>query len=201
MPREHHLVLASGSATRAAMLRAAGLDFEVVVPRVDEGALKEALLAEGASPRDLADALAEMKAARVAPKRPEALTLGGDQVLSCEGRIFSKPGTPEEAREQLGFLMGRTHKLHSAAVIYRGEEPVWRHVSEARLIMGRMSDEWIDGYLRRNWDEVRHSVGAYQVEAEGVRLFSRIDGDHFTVLGLPLLPLLSFLSVRGSIPA
>ncbi len=195
------LVLASGSATRAAMLRAAAVKFEVVVPRVDEEALKAGLLAEGASARDVADALAEMKAARVSGRRPEAFVLGCDQTLSCEGRLFSKPATPKEAREQLRALMGRTHKLHSAAVIYQGEEPVWRHVAEARLTMGRMSEAWLDGYLGRNWDSVRHSVGAYRIEEEGVRLFSRIEGDHFTILGLPLLPLLSFLSLRGTIPS
>lgn len=195
------LVLASGSATRAAMLRAAGLDFEVVVPRVDEEALKAALLAEERSARDIADALAEMKAARVSGKRPEALVLGCDQTLSCEGRLFSKPASPEEAREQIGALMGRTHRLHSAAVIFRGGEPLWRHVSEARLTMGRLSEDWLDGYVARNWDSLRHSVGGYRIEEEGVRLFSRIDGDHFTVLGLPLLPLLSYLATRGSIPS
>jgi septum formation protein len=195
------LVLASGSATRAAMLRAAGLAFEVVVPRVDEDALKGGLLAEGASARDIADALAEMKAARVSGRRPEALVLGCDQTLSCDGRLFSKPASPEEAREQLRDLMGRTHKLHSAAVIYLAEEPVWRHVAEARLTMGQLSDEWIEGYLQRNWESVRHSVGGYRIEEEGVRLFSQIQGDHFTILGLPLLPLLSFLSVRGTIPS
>ena len=200
MPLEP-LVLASGSATRAAMLRAAGLAFEVVAPRVDEEALKAALLAEGRPARDIADALAEMKAARVSGRRPEALALGCDQTLSCEGRLFSKPTTPQEAREQLGALMGRTHRLHSAAVIHQGGEPLWRHVSEARLTMGRRSEAWLDGYLARHWESVRHSVGAYRIEEEGVRLFERIEGDHFTILGLPLLPLLSFLSVRGSIPS
>jgi septum formation protein len=195
------LVLASGSSTRAAMLRAAGLEFEVVVPRVDEEALKAALLAEAAPARDIADALAEMKAARVSGRRPEAFSLGCDQTLSCDGRLYSKPGTPEEAREQLRSLMGRTHKLHSAAVIYQHEAPVWRHVSEARLTMGRMSDAWLDGYLARNWDSVRHSVGGYRIEEEGVRLFTQVHGDHFTILGLPLLPLLSFLSLRGTIPS
>lgn len=195
------LVLASGSATRQAMLRAAGVPFVIVVARVDEESFEAGLLAEGASARDIADALAEMKAARVSDKVPEALVVGADQVLSCEGRLLSKPGSPEEAREQLSFLMGRTHRLHSAAVIYRGGEPLWRHVSEARLTMGRLSEEWLDGYLQRNWEAVRHSVGGYRIEEEGVRLFSRIEGDHFTILGLPLLPLLSFLAVRGTIPS
>lgn len=193
------LVLASGSATRAGLLRAAGLDAETVPPKVDEESLKAALLAEGASARDVADALAEMKAARVSGRRPEALVLGCDQTLSCDGRLFSKPATPEEALEQLRTLMGRTHTLHSAAVIYTHEQPIWRHVSEARLTMGRMSEEWLGGYLRRNWESVRGSVGAYRIEEEGVRLFTHIEGDHFTILGLPLLPLLSFLTRRGSL--
>ncbi len=195
------IVLASGSATRQAMLRAAGVPFEVVVARVDEEALTAALLAEERSPRDIADALAEMKAARASDKAPGALVVGADQVLSCEGRLLSKPATVEEAREQLLFLMGRTHRLHSAAVIYRDGEPLWRHVSEARLTMGRMSEEWLDGYLQRNWESVRQSIGGYRIEEEGVRLFSRIEGDHFTILGLPLLPLLSFLAGRGTIPS
>jgi septum formation protein len=195
------IVLASGSATRQAMLRAAGVPFEVLVARVDEEALTAALLAEERSPRDIADALAEMKAARVSEKVPGALVVGADQVLSCEGRLLSKPATPDEAREQLLFLMGKTHRLHSAAVIYRGGEPIWRHVSEARLTVGRLSEEWLDGYLQRNWEAVRQSVGGYRIEEEGVRLFSRIEGDHFTILGMPLLPLLSFLAVRGTIPS
>ena len=200
MPPEP-LVLASGSATRAGMLRAAGLCFEVVVPRVDEDVLKEGLLAEERTARDIADALAEMKAARVSTKRPGALVLGSDQTLSCEERLYSKPASPEEAREQISLLMDRTHKLHSAAVIVQDGQPLWRHVSEARLTMGKLSEAWLDGYVLRNWDGIRHSVGGYRIEEEGVRLFSRIEGDHFTILGLPLLPLLSFLSTRGSIPS
>jgi septum formation protein len=195
------IILASGSATRQAMLRAAGVAFEVVVARVDEETLTAALLAEDRSPRDVADALAEMKAARVSDKVPGALVVGADQVLSCEGRLLAKPLRLDEAREQLLWLMGKTHSLHSAAVIYRGGEPIWRHVSEARLTMGRLSEGWLDGYLQRNWEAVRTSVGGYRIEEEGVRLFSRIEGDHFTVLGLPLLPLLSFLAGRGTIPS
>jgi septum formation protein len=195
------IILASGSATRQAMLRAAGVAFEVVVARVDEETLTAALLAEDRSPRDVADALAEMKAARVSDKVPGALVVGADQVLSCEGRLLAKPLRLDEAREQLLWLMGKTHSLHSAAVIYRGGKPLWRHVSEARLTMGRLSEGWLDGYLQRNWEAVRTSVGGYRIEEEGVRLFSRIEGDHFTVLGLPLLPLLSFLAGRGTIPS
>lgn len=198
---EEPLLLASGSATRAAMLRAAGVPFAVEAPRVDEAALKEALLAEKRTPRDIADALAEMKAARVSGRRPGALVLGADQTLSCEGRLFSKPASPEEALAQLRDLAGRTHRLHSAAVIYQGGEPVWRQVSEARLTMGRLSDAWLEGYVARNWESLRHSVGGYRIEEEGVRLFTRIEGDHFTILGLPLLPLLGFLSLRGTIPS
>jgi septum formation protein len=195
------IVLASGSATRAGMLRAAGVPFEAVVARVDEAALKEALLAEASPSRDIADALAETKALRVSGKRPGALVIGSDQVLSCEGRLLSKPGSPEEAREQIMFLLGRTHRLHSAAVIYKDAEPLWRHVSEARLTMGRRSEAWVEGYVARNWEAIRHSVGGYRIEEEGVRLFERIEGDHFTILGMPLLPLLSYLSSRGAIPS
>ena len=193
------LILASGSATRAAMLARAGVAHEVVVPRVDEEAATAALLAEGAPPRDVAVALAEMKALRVSARRPDALVLGCDQILSCEGRLYAKPATPEEAREHLDSLAGRTHVLHSAAFLAEGGRPVWRHVGEAHLTMGRRSDEWLDGYVARNWEFIRHSVGGCRIEEEGVRLLERIEGDHFTILGLPLLPLLAYLADRRSI--
>ena len=200
-PALPRLILASGSSTRAALLRGAGIAHEVVIPRVDEDGLTAALRAKGTSPRDVADALAEMKAVRVSARHPETIVLGGDQVLSCDGRLYAKPATPEEAREHLDSLAGRTHVLHSAAVLAEGGEPVWRHVGEARLTMGSLSPGWLDDYVARNWDSIRHSVGGYRIEEEGVRLFTRIEGDHFTILGLPLLPLLSFLTARGSIPS
>lgn len=195
------LVLASGSPTRQAMLRAAGVAFEAVVPRVDEAALRAALLAEGRPPRDVADALAEMKAARVSARRPEALVVGADQVGDVDGRLLSKPGSPAEARAQLADLAGRTHRLHAAAVAYVGGEPVWRHVGEARLTLRTPSPAWLDAYVARNWGTIQGSVGGYLIEAEGVRLMERVEGDHWTVLGLPLLPLLSFLAARGTIPS
>jgi septum formation protein len=193
------LILASTSPTRLAMLRAAGLDLTAVAPRVDEAAIRDALTSEGAHPRDIADALAEMKARKVAEKHPTALVLGCDQVLALDRQTFAKPETPDDARAQLRHLRGKTHKLLSALVVYENAEPVWRFVGEARLTMHPVSDAYLDEYVTRNWDSIRHSVGGYKVEEEGVRLFSAIAGDHFTILGLPLLPLLAWLGNKGMI--
>lgn len=192
-------VLASTSPIRLQLLRAAGLSFEAVAPRVDEETAKAALLADGARPRDVADALAEMKARKVAEKRPGDLVLGCDQVLEFGGQIFSKPDSPDQAREQLRRLRESSHKLHSAIVAYENGGPVWRHVAEARLTMHRISDAYLDEYVGRNWENIRHSVGCYRIEGEGVRLFSAVSGDHFTILGLPLLPVLAWMGSRGMI--
>jgi septum formation protein len=193
------LILASTSPTRLTMLRAAGLDVTPIAPRVDEASIRDALTAEGAHPRDIADTLAEMKARRVAEKHPEAVVLGCDQVLALDRTTFAKPETPDDARDQLGKLRGKTHKLLSALVVYDNAEPVWRFVGEARMTMHPISDAYLDDYVTRNWDSIRHSVGCYKVEEEGVRLFSAITGDHFTILGLPLLPLLAWMGTRGMI--
>jgi septum formation protein len=192
-------VLASTSPIRLQLLRAAGLTVEPVAPRVDEETARAALLAEGAGPRDVADALAEMKARKVADRRPTDLVLGCDQVLEFEGAVFAKPESPDEARDHLRRLRGKSHRLLSAIVAYESAEPVWRHVAEARLTMHHISDAYLDDYLARTWESVRHSVGAYMIEEEGVRLFSAITGDHFTILGLPLLPLLAWMGTRGMI--
>ena len=193
------MILASTSPTRLQMLRAAGLNPTAVAPRVDEATIRDALTAEGAHPRDIADTLAEMKARKVAEKHPETLVLGCDQVLALDRETFAKPETPEDARAQLRRLRGKTHKLLSALVVYENAEPVWRFTGEARLTMHDFSDAYLDDYVTRNWDSIRHSVGCYKVEEEGVRLFSAITGDHFTILGLPLLPLLAWLGNRGMI--
>jgi septum formation protein len=193
------LVLASTSVTRLHLLRAAGLTVEPVAARVDEETVRVSLLGEGAGPRDIADALAELKARKVADRRPGDLVLGCDQVLEFEGEVFGKPENRDEARDHLRRLSGKSHRLLSAAVAYEDAEPVWRHVTEARLTMHQISDAYLDDYLDRNWESVRHSVGAYKIEEEGVRLFSAITGDHFTILGLPLLPLLAWMGTRGMI--
>lgn len=193
------IVLASTSPIRLQLLRAAGLAVEPQAPRVDEEAIRSALVTEGAAPRDIADTLAEMKARKVAEKRPADLVLGCDQVLELDGETFAKPETQDQARAQLRQLRGKTHKLQSAIVAYENALPVWRHVAEARLTMWSLSDRYLDDYIARNWDSIRHSVGCYKIEEEGVRLFSAISGDHFTILGLPLLPLLAWAGTKGMI--
>lgn len=193
------LILASGSAIRATLLTNAAIPFTVQVPRIDEEAIKAALLMEEASPRDIADTLAEMKARKIADKAPGARVLACDQVLSHKGALLSKPETPEEAEAQITALSGDKHTLYSAAVFYDAGEPIWRHVGQVNLTMAKLSPAYVTGYVRRNWDSIRHAVGAYKLEEEGVRLFTRIDGDYFNVLGMPLLELLAFLADRGDI--
>lgn len=194
------LILASQSATRLHLIQNAGMPVRAVPSRVDEAAIKEALIADGASPKDTADQLADAKARKVAMKMP-GLVLGCDQVLSFDGEIFSKPATAQDAVQQLKRLRGNTHELYSAAVLYQDSEPIWRHVGHVRLWMRVTSDAYLSDYVERNWSSIQHSVGSYQIEGEGVRLFERIDGDHFNILGLPLLELVTFLVGRGWLPS
>ncbi|KAA2315450.1 septum formation protein Maf [Pseudooceanicola sediminis] len=193
------IILASGSTIRAELLARAGVSFEVMTARVDEQSIKASLLAEGESPRNVADALAQTKAEKIGARVPGAFTIGCDQVLAFDGQIVSKPARLEEAKRQLQMLAGKQHQLHSAAVIVEGGKTVWRKVSDVTMTMRAISDDYLEAYLARNWPEVSHSCGAYQVEAEGSRLFSRIQGDYFAVLGLPLLEVLDYLALRGAI--
>lgn len=194
------LVLASGSQTRADMLKNAGVAFEVDPARVDEDAVKSALIADGAPPRDIADALADLKAMNVAMRRPNDMVLGADQILVCEGKVFSKASTRDDAAETLKALSGKTHQLLSAAVIYEEGQPVWRYVDTVKLTVRPLSDDFIETYLDSIGDAAFWSVGAYQIEGLGAQLFTRVEGDHFTVLGLPLLAFLDFLRLRGMMP-
>jgi septum formation protein len=191
--------LASSSAVRRALLEAAGLRVSVAPARVDEHAVREAMQADGARPREIADALAGLKAEKVAARHPEGLTLGCDQVLEFEGQALGKPDTPEAAGAMLRQMAGKPHLLHSAAVVVEGGQPVWRHVAVARMQMRALSARYIDAYVQRNWEQIRHSAGGYLIEAEGIRLFSGIGTDYHAILGLPLIQLLNWLALRGEI--
>ncbi|MCE9524374.1 MAG: Maf family protein [Alphaproteobacteria bacterium] len=194
------LVLASGSATRQHLLREAGIAFVVELSHVDEASVIESLVAEKAKPRDVADLLAELKSVRVSNRCSGALVLGGDQVLSLGARIFQKPAGRAEAREQLMTLRGHTHTLSTAVCVSRNGSVIWREVREAQLTMRNFSEGFLDSYLDHAGEDILGSVGGYQVEKLGIQLFSRIDGDHFTILGLPLLGLLGFLRTQGVLP-
>jgi septum formation protein len=190
------LLLASGSATRRRMLEDAGVPCDVVRPELDEDALKRDLLGRVTGP-ELAQALADAKALSVAAPG-DALVLGSDQVLEQEdGAILSKAGSPDEAAEQLLSLAGKSHRLHSAASLAEAGTMVWRGGETVTLRMRSLSAPFLRDYLAQEWNQVRHNVGAYRIEGPGVQLFEQIEGSHFAILGMPLLPLLGALRRRG----
>jgi septum formation protein len=191
------LILASQSLARRRMLAAAGLEFEVQPAAIDEPAIIESLVGEGQSGRNISDCLAELKALRVSAQFPTSWVIGSDQVLALGDEIFEKPTDVEEVRAHLLRLRGKTHALHSAVCVARAGSVIWRHVGEARMFVRPFSDEFLEDYLKKAGASVVGSVGAYHAEGLGVQIFSRIDGDLFTVQGMPLLPLLDFLRVQG----
>jgi septum formation protein len=194
------VILASKSAARRAVLEGAGVPVEIQVAGVDEDAVKAGLLAEGATPRDVADALAELKALRVSTARA-GLVVGADQTLEFEGRLYDKAPNLDEARARLALLRGKPHKLHSAVVVARDGVAIWREVATATLTMREFSDAFMEHYLQVEGAEALASVGCYRLEGPGAQLFSKVQGDYFAILGLPLLGLLEFLRQQEVLPA
>ena len=196
------IILASGSASRRAMLTNAGVTFEVVPPRVDEDMAKVALRAEGLDARGLADALAELKAVAVSRRLPGRTVIGSDSIVVLEnGTMFDKPDTRERAAEQLRTMRGGRQHLVSAVVAARDGVPVWRHVDTAKLDVRAFSDTFIETYLDVEWPAISGCVGCFRIEGLGVQLFSKVEGSQFTILGMPLMPLLGWLRDIGEMPA
>lgn len=191
------LLLASRSSARRRLLAAAGLDFEVVDAGLDESDIKHAKQAKQATAADVARALAEEKALRVSRARSEALVVGADQVLACGATLYDKPADMAQAREALASLAGKEHVLVSSVAVAAAGEVIWHHIDQASLRMRKLSDTALDAYLTAEGEGVLDAVGAYRLEGLGSQLFDRVDGDYFTVLGLPLLPLLAFLRGHG----
>jgi septum formation protein len=193
------LVLASASPFRRRMLEAAGLGFTVVAPDVDEAAVKMRLLRSGSNLREVARGLAVAKAEDVSAHLPNALVIGADQVLACDAEMYNKPESVAEAREQLVRLRGKTHELHTAVALAASGKAVWTRLQTATLTMRPFSDAFLADYLARLGERVRRTVGAYEIEGPGIQLMEHIEGDMFTIIGLPLLALLSELRARGAI--
>jgi septum formation protein len=194
------VILASASQARAKVLASAGVDFRAIPSQVDEAPLKAQLLAAGADPKEIAARLAEAKARDVAT-RESGLVIGSDTTLDLQGELFDKTRSLDETREVLRRLRGRCFELHSAVALARGRDLVWAGGDTARLTMRDFSDVFLEEYLARNADALRFSLGGFELEGEGAQLFETIDGDFFTVLGLPLMPLLAQLRLAGSMAA
>ena len=199
MSQRDRLILASRSAARQALLRQAGLVFESLPAAVDEAAVKASMRAEGATPSQAASALALLKAQRVSAKAPDALVIGADQILVCDERWYDKPADAAEAAAQLRTLRGRQHQLATAVVVARHGARLWGHVEMPRLTMRGFSEAALAEHLAATGEAITSTVGGYMLEGPGIRLFAKIEGDYFAILGLPLLPLLGFLRQHGAI--
>ena len=196
------LLLASQSSGRAAMLRAAGLEFETSAAHVDEEALTASLGAAGHSARNIADALAEAKAVKISSRLSGVTVIGADSTLALDdGSMLAKPETAEDAADHLRRMAGTRHRLYSAVVAARDGVPVWRAIGEAKLWMRPLSDAFIADYVAREWDSIRWTVGCYEIEGAGVQLFERVEGDPWTIIGMPMLPLLAWLRTAGLAPS
>lgn len=194
------VILASGSFIRQKLMTDAGLNFEVIAKPVDESAIKDAMLADSARLRDIADALAEAKSMRVSRVEP-GLVIGADQIMVMDDQLFDKPKDIDAARERLMLMRGKTHYLMGAVVICENGAPVWRHMAKTKLTMRDFSDAFLEDYLVKEGEQVTKSVGAYRFEGLGAQLFSHVEGDFFSILGLSLLPVMDYLRTRGAIPS
>ena len=195
------VVLASSSKTRREILANAGIDVETIAPRVDEEEIKQAMLAEQADGAEIAEVLAEQKGRAVSRRRPRSLVIGADQILEMDGQIFSKPRDLAAAREALVALRGRAHSLISCVCVLRDGQRLWHDVDSAKLTMREFSDDFLEAYLHTIGDQALAGPGSYRIEDVGSQLFSNVSGDYFTILGLPLFPLLAYLRVRGALPS
>ena len=193
------IVLASKSPIRSLLLENAGIEFSAVDPAIDEKEVKLSYISNNYPARDIADVLADMKARKISNRFPDSIVIGSDQILDFNSKILSKPKDQDELIHQLKQLQGNKHKLHSACVVYNAQKPEWRFIGSVGMTMRNLSDRYISKYVQDNWDGIKHSVGGYQIENSGISLFSKIDGDYFSVLGLPIIQLIDHLLNRGVI--
>ena len=191
------IILASKSQIRSELLLKAGLKFTAIDANIDEKEVKSSYINKGYSARNLADILAAMKAKRLSCKYLDKLVIGCDQIMECNGQILSKANNPTDLADQLKFLRSKSHTLYSACVVYFANKAEWRFIGSATITMRNLSDEYISKYVDDNWDEVKHCVGGYKIENSGISFLSKIDGDYFSILGLPIIQLLDYLVNRG----
>ena len=191
------IILASKSQIRSELLLKAGLKFTAIDANIDEKEVKSSYINKGYSARDLADILAAMKAKKLSCKYLDKLVIGCDQIMECNGQILSKANNPTDLADQLKFLRSKSHTLYSACVVYFANKAEWRFIGSATITMRNLSDEYISKYVDDNWNEVQHSVGGYQIENSGISFLSKINGDYFSILGLPIIQLIDHLVNRG----